>query len=122
MHGTLLTLLFPVSYLSPGGNPGDILKGVAICDKSKSLVRVPHLPRGSLTQQPASRQDTGVHDGALLQQQRPAGGPRKPHKVRFPPSLVKVFVCRMLIRPRFVAGTDNELGEYVVPEEFSEVD
>ncbi|KAM3480553.1 hypothetical protein MY5147_001160 [Beauveria neobassiana] len=62
-----------ISYLNPGGNPGDLLKGVAVCDKiGKTLAY----------------------------------------------TTVQFFNSK----GQFVAGTENELGEYVVPEEFSEVD
>ncbi|OAA79092.1 Thioesterase superfamily [Akanthomyces lecanii RCEF 1005] len=71
-----------ISYLNPGGKPGDILKGVAVCDKiGKTLAY------------------TTVHFFNSKGQLAARGSHTK-----------------------FVAGTDNELGDFVVPEEFSEVD
>ncbi|KAK8147703.1 hypothetical protein G3M48_001173 [Beauveria asiatica] len=73
-----------ISYLNSGGNPGDLLKGVAVCDKmsvGKTLAYTTVQFFNSKGQLAAR----GSHT-------------------------------------KFVVGTENELGEYVVPEEFSEVD
>ncbi|EJP65419.1 hypothetical protein ACQRIT_004246 [Beauveria bassiana] len=71
-----------ISYLNPGGNPGDLLKGVAVCDKIGKTLAYTTVQFFNSKGQLAAR---GSHT-------------------------------------KFVAGTENELGEYVVPEEFSEVD
>lgn len=38
----------PVSYLNPGGTPGDVLKGVATCDKSKFITQTRSPPAANV--------------------------------------------------------------------------
>ncbi len=78
-----LNFLFPVTYLSPGGRVGDLLKGTATCDKSKRRrCQMAQLLVALQTDVFRSWQDACIYFGGVLQQQGPIGRSWQPYKVR----------------------------------------